>query len=124
MNVPYKIIGIITNRRPNKCKFLKLGKAKKINNFFSSGKRLQNLFITIENIPNTNYLENSKFCLKGKNDILYIPYYTIIMWCRSIYSGQFILIHQKKDDARKYLLQFYEMYIYGTATNLQEKYGF
>ena len=60
----------------------------------------KNLYVTIENIPHTDYRPNANFCYENKTDILYLNYFAIVIPCTKIYSGRFLLLHQYRVEEK------------------------
>lgn len=77
------------------------------------------MYVAVENIPNSYYLTNAKFCYKNKNEIFYINYFAINFWCKEQHSGRYLLIFQ---DRKKFLI-FMELYVFGRKLLEEEKTG-
>lgn len=83
----------------------------------------RNLYVTIENIPNTDFLPTAKFCYKDKNDIENLAYFAIVIKCTKIYSGRFLLLHHYRKPEDLAHLHINELYIFGKETSLFDKEG-
>lgn len=81
---------------------------------------ITNVYVTIENIPNTDYLPNANFCYENKTDIEVLSWFAIVISCTKIYSGRFLLLHQYKPSNPDLILSFAEIRIFGKKTSSLE----
>lgn len=82
--------------------------------------KLKNLHVTVENIPNTNYNENAKFCAKNIIDKVLVPYHPLIMKCSNRSAGRYLLIHLKGNPDTEHLMHIVNIYVYGQNSTLNE----
>lgn len=80
----------------------------------------RNLYITIENVPNTNYDKNGKFCGKNLISNPMIPYRTMIAKCVNQYAGRYILFHIKRFPDRSAAFYVINLYAYGKKSTFNE----
>lgn len=76
--------------------------------------------MTIENIPNTNYLPYANFCFKKKDNIEPVPYGSIVIWCNKLFTGRYLLFHQKFFPDDNNVMSIQELYIYGKKAKVNE----
>lgn len=81
---------------------------------------MKNINVAVENVPDTFYLSNAKFCSKDNNQILYISSYSLPIWCVEKHSGRYILIQQ---DHVNSILAIAELYIFGRKSSIENILG-
>lgn len=81
--------------------------------FFFSDHLNENIYVTIENLPNTDFNEYANFCFENKTDITYYQSVTVILWCKKVYNGRYLLYQQKSTPNKGNVIYLRNIYIYG-----------
>lgn len=90
---------------------------------FLTDNHLWHLYVTIENYPNTYFKHSANFCFYNMDEIFYIRYYAIVMWCQNLYSGQYLLLNQKFFPNVGNVIRVREIYVYGKITSSTDLQG-
>lgn len=84
----------------------------------------RHIYISIKNIPDTDYDSSAKFCYSDKTEVVNIVTLASVMWCINIYTGKYLLYQQNYNPAGRSIINIREIHIYGKLMQLYDLNGY
>ncbi|CAD5126987.1 DgyrCDS14979 [Dimorphilus gyrociliatus] len=75
-------------------------------------KRFKQVFISVKQLPETDFNSNSQFCVEQLSGLFRTGHELLIVWCHPILTGRYILISMKDSINSDKILELTEIYAY------------